>query len=304
MPDIEVSKFLEFSDRFPRLKWDEIAKLIETYPKSYRPYLWQSVCVSWLSELGNVLGKAYQLHESDHFVLLTRQQQKNSKLLLEILEKARTWMLGNLAGIVSDDAHWKNVVLIFHSPRDYYDYIASYYPDAGEFTISSGVFLKKGYEHFVFHQLDINRAEVVAVHEYVHACLSHLSLPSWLNEGMAVAIEAEIVGLNPMRFDEEAMERHRSLWNATTIQDFCSGDSFHKQEENELSYDLGFLCVKVLAQEYSAFRKFVLEADAGDAGEAAFLKHYGSSLGDLMSQFLGEGDWSPKPDQWKRDEKD
>ena len=303
MVDIEISKLLEFSDRFPRPKWNKIAKLIETYPQSDRRDLWQSVCVSWLAELGNVLGKAYQLHESDHFVLLTRQQQKNSKLLLKTLEGARTWMFGNLEGIVSDDAHWKNVVLIFHSPDDYYNYISSYYPDAGEFTLSAGVFLEDGYKHFAFLQDEIDRAEVVAVHEYSHACLSHLPLPAWVNEGMAVAIEAEIIGLHHMRFDSEAMERHRSLWNEATIQDFWSGASFHKQEENHLSYDLGYLCVRVLAQEYTAFRGFVLEADARDGGEAAARKHYSAGLGSLMSQILGEGDWSPKPDQWDRDRK-
>jgi hypothetical protein len=299
--DIEISAFLEFPDRFPRPKWDEIAKLIETYPQSDRHDLWESVCVSWLAELRKALGKAYQLHESDHFVLLTRQQPKNSKLLLNTLEKARTWLFGNLEGIVSDDGHWKNVVLIFYSPDDYYNYIASYYPDGGEFALSAGVFLEDGYKHFAFLQVEINRAEVVAVHEYVHACLSHLPLPGWVNEGMAVAIEAEIIGLHHMRFDSEAMERHRSLWNATTIQDFWSGASFHKQEESELSYDLGYLCVNALVQDYPAFRKFVLEADALDGGEAAAGKHYGASLGYLISQLLGEGDWSPKPDQWDRD---
>ena len=303
MSNIEISEFLEFSDRFPRPKWDEIAKLIGTYPECDRHDLWRCVCESWLAELGNVLGKAYQLHESDHFVFLTRQKQKDSKVLLKTLERARTWILEKLEGIALDDSHWKNVILIFHSADDYYNYIAFDYPEAGEFSTSAGVFLEKGYKHFAFIQVDINSAEVVAVHEYVHACLSHLPLPAWLNEGMAVAIETEIIGLYKPQFDGEAMERHRSLWNEATIQDFWSGASFHKQEENRLSYDLGYLCVEVLAQDYTTFREFVLEADARDGGEAAARKYYGHSLAFLIAQFLGEGDWSPKPDEWDRDQK-
>ncbi len=78
---------------------------------------------------------------------------------------------------------------------------------------------------------------------------------------------------------------------------------FHKAEENHLSYDLGYLCVEVLAQDYNTFRELVLKADAHDGGEAAARKYYGHSLGFLIAQFLGKGDWSPRPDEWDCDQK-
>ena len=39
---------------------------------------------------------------------------------------------------------------------------------------------------------------------------------------------------------------------------------------------------------------FVREATAQDAGEAAFVKYFGHSLGDVVAEMFGEGEWQPK----------
>jgi hypothetical protein len=144
----------------------------------------------------------------------------------------------------------------------------------------------------------------VAVHEFAHACLAHLSIPRWLNEGLAVMVQTHITGLSYNQYDLDKMhddlQGHASLWNERTIQDFWSGDSFSNTEENHLSYDLAYRCVGLLAKDEAAIRKFIPEANTTDAGEAAALKHYGKSLGLLIAEFLGQGDWSPKPDRWNR----
>jgi hypothetical protein len=140
---IQISEFLEFSDRFPRPRWDEIAQAIEASPQSERRDLWSSACESWLAELGSVLGQDYELHVSTNFILLTHQKVEDSRLLLQTLESARKRMLCDLTGIASDGGNGKNVILIFDSIDDYYDYISYFYPETGEFALSSGVFLSK-----------------------------------------------------------------------------------------------------------------------------------------------------------------
>jgi len=64
-----------------------------------------------------------------------------------------------------------------------------FYPEEGEFDLSSGMYINEGYGHFVFPAQDINFAEPIAVHELTHVCVVHLPIPLWLNEGMAVLME-------------------------------------------------------------------------------------------------------------------
>ena len=130
----------------------------------------------------------------------------------------------------------KHVAIIFKDLDHYYDYVSMFLPEEGEFGISSGMYINNGYGHFVFPTQDMEYAEPIAVHELTHACLSHLPIPTWLNEGLAVLME-EVLANNTLYIDKEIVAQHHQYWNEENIQEFWSGDSFYASDEGQgLSY--------------------------------------------------------------------
>ncbi len=252
-----------------------------------------------MSKLKEKLPEAYLIHESNNFILLTSEKNTYVSSFLKFLEKSLKEILNILPGIASDDGYGKYIVLIFDDIDEYYSYMSYYYPDEGEFGLSAGVYLNKGYGHFAFPHQDLMYAEPIAAHELTHALLANLPIPLWLNEGLAVNIEDHLTGFKPFRMDKEMATRHQAFWGKNEVQEFWSGDSFSRIDEGqELSYHLAQFAVQYLAQDYDVFAKFVNSAHHSDAGESAAKELYDGSLSSLLFNILGENDWSPKPESW------
>jgi hypothetical protein len=230
---------------------------------------------------------------------VTSQSEEYTKGLVRFLEGALKEILTSLDGIASNPSHGKHVVIIFDTPDKYYSYISYFYPEEGEFAFSGGVYVDTGYVHFALPYRKISEAERTVAHELTHACLGHLPIPSWLNEGIAVTMDRHIVPNHPLVDDSEMMERHGKFWGEAEIQQFWSGDSFTRPDEGcELSYHLARLTVGALSHDYTRFKEYVLLAHQKDGGQAAAQEVLGGSLGDLMEQFLGPGNWEPNPEKW------
>ncbi len=148
--------------------------------------------------------------------------------------------------------------------------------------------------------MDMDEAEATAAHELTHACLAHLPLPLWLNEGLAVTMEHAICNYR-LHNRHERLPEHTAFWNQATMQGFWSGDAFGQPDEgSSLSYELASWCVQALVRDYDAFAAFANEASFEDAGNSAAITHYGFNLGVLVEQFLGRGTWRPDPSAWPR----
>ena len=177
--------------------------------------------------------------------------------------------------------------------------ISHFYSDDGEYGLSSGIYLNKGYGHFAFPYTNITDVEPVIVHEMTHALVSHLSIPLWLNEGMAVNVENNFTGYSGLRIDNEMIQAHQGFWGEEEIQEFWNGDSFSRTDEGQrLSYELAQLITNTLAQDYDVFVNFVNKAHFSDGGKQAASEIYEGDLGGLLVNLLGEADWSPKPELW------
>jgi hypothetical protein len=75
-----------------------------------------------------------------------------------------------------------------------------------------------------------------------HAFVTHLPIPAWLNEGLAVNMEIAFGRVADSHKLIELHARHRKFWTPELIQDYWSGRSWRRADEgNELSYDLGRL---------------------------------------------------------------
>ncbi len=247
------------------------------------------------------LGSNYYQQESDNFLIISSEEEKQSKLLLSFMERARKKILHQLNDIANDEGYGKHIIINFHDLDEYYRYVSFFYPESGEFGLSSGMYLNRGYGHFVLAEKDLGYAETITSHELTHALLSHLPIPLWLNEGLAVSMENILTSSTPLRMDDEMYNKHIQFWNEQTIQEFWSGKAFGRPDQGmELSYHLAQFAVHYLSQDYEIFKQFTNKAHYEDAGEAAAQKNYGGSLASLITQYFGEGDWTPDPNRWEK----
>ena len=262
-----------------------------------RDRVWRGHGHRWLSDIVAVLGGDFAIHETGGFWVVSNRPAKQVERIGRLLQGARRRILSDLEGVACDPLHSRLAVLWLEDENTYYQYISSTYPESGEFAFSGGSFLSGGYPHFVFpHYDEFPDLERVVSHELTHALVSHLPLPLWLNEGIAVTMEEAIAGGRHARRTLELFDEYPGFWNAETIQEFWSGKSFSRPDEgNALSYGMAHLLTTNVAHEFDRFRAFALAADWQDGGEAAAREHLGISLGDLVGAVLGEGNWAPKP---------
>jgi len=288
-------------DRFPRRDWSARWEALESLASDEeRALSWRQQGHHWLTEIVDVLGNGFRLHDVGGFWIVSDREPRIITRIGGLLQRARKQILSDLTGIAQDASYAQLAVLWLEDEQQYYDYIAHFYPESGEFAVSGGMFLGNGYPHFVFpHYEELSQLEHVLSHELTHALLNHLSLPLWLNEGMAVAMEENLAGPVRALTIPQLLFEYPDFWNPATIQEFWRGDSFTRPDEgNELSYALAQLLTVNLAHDYGRFREFVLASNAQAGGAAAAREQLGIDLGDLVGAVLGEGDWSPRPEAW------
>jgi len=120
---------------------------------------------------------------------------------------------------------------------------------------------------------------------------------------MAVNLESSLCPRFGRRLELNWIERHRGSWDIQSVQEYWSGQAFHRPDEfSELSYELAWVTVRSLAEDYELFRRFALEASFEDAGQSASYEHFGHGLGKHFEALLGDGDWDPNPAEWWKKE--
>lgn len=297
----------DISEQFPQLDgfcypdWFSLSKLVEEkLDKREWNDAWTHLGRRWLGILKDNLGKSYQCFETKNFLLLVDASRMVAVDISKFAEDTLSKIFDMLPTISNSERFGKHVLMVFSSQETYYEYTSHFYGD-GDHPISSGVFLSgNGYAHFAFPFVEYLSYRAVIAHELTHACLAHLPLPLWLNEALAMRME-EIMHVGQLsELDEEKIEKHCNYWNPQTIQDFWSGKSWSNVGDgNELSYSLSLIIWRKIEVDLGSSREeivsFVKGAGIEDAGEVAFQRIFQISLGDLVSDFLGDGQWSPKP---------
>jgi hypothetical protein len=293
MNSTTFTEHMPLIDGFPRPDWAAIDRLISQSPESEAHELWRAAARAWVESTARHLGPPYKVMETPSFLFLTPLSERNNGLITAFAEKALRQVSRKLDGLAETDVYGKRVILLFETQDAYYEYCAYFYPD-GEHPLSAGVFLNADYGHIAIPYYDVAETEATLAHELTHNCLRALPIPVWLNEGLAVTIENELCGNRPLRMDPDRFGEHEAFWNEETIQEFWSGRSFGRVDEgNGLSYELARYCIRALAHDIPSFIEFARRASHEDGGEAAAVEIYGGSLGGLMQQFFGPGEWSP-----------
>ena len=264
-----------------------------------------SAAKEWLEALNQQLGEHYRITESADFLLLSNLMDRPGEVFLASCQRLLSRINRSLGELAVEQNQGKHVVMVFADQQDYYAYVSHYYPDDGEYAMSSGMFIKAGYGHFVMPLEIIDAMEPVIAHELTHCLLQHLPIPAWLNEGLAVNTEHTLYPQlaapgAQMYFPHEIAAQHAAYWNEESIQAFWSGKSFLTADDgNRLSYDLAKKITALAAGDERAFRKFVVAAQMSDGGLAAE-QHLGYPIHNLLEAVLGEGHWTPRPESWKQ----
>lgn len=265
---------------------------------------WDSAALAWLEAMNQALGPHYRVTESADFLLLSNLLDRPAQVFLETCQRMLARITRNLAELADDGGWGRYVVMVFDDPDDYYAYVGHYYPEGGEYAMSSGMFIQAGYGHFVMPLEQIDAMEPVIAHELTHCLLAHLPIPAWLNEGLAVNTEHTLfpqlaAPQAQMYFPHEVAAQHAAYWDADSIQAFWSGKSFLATDDgNRLSYDLAKKITALAARDERAFRAFVADAHLQDGGVDAE-HHLGFPVVHLVEAVLGEGPWQPRPETWR-----
>jgi len=321
-PALELIAPEAFADAFRfeggshRPDWEFIRRWIDDrFAPGETETAWNDAALLWLQRLRDDLGGGYSVHQSHRTLLLCDQPRDTARWLLDYAGTAGTAILERLGNVAWPDRFGKDVILIFSDEDDYYEYVAYHTPD-GEQAASSGVCVHTGYTHIAAPWQDPRSTASIIVHELIHGGLSHLPLPLWLNEGVAVTLERAIAPPTralgeshqatldadlldwraPVMWDELA-ERHFNFWTGQNIQSFWAGTSFYiPGDSNELSYSLAEVLFKHLTEraDRAAFHAFLRRATQEDAGQSAAVEILGVDLGEIAGTFLGTGSWRPR----------
>jgi hypothetical protein len=273
---------------------------------------WLEFVRVWLGRVAQSLGGTYRVVESKGFQLLTNLSDREAAACLKEFEFRHTRLCALLGprvaarGTAINRLNGKSVVLHFEKRRDF-EAFHSHSSPVGEQAPAGGVFYRRGYSHMAFYGC-VDTIMPTFSHEYTHAQLCLLSLPVWLEEGVAQHMEAALEDDHMWleKSDLRELQDCLRIWNADNIQTFWANRGFSDAELQMASYRLADALfqtiVTCLKPSSTALQNLLLASDYDDAGAYALKTHLGVTLGELTANVLGPGDWEPKKPQDTRQE--
>lgn len=297
---LAVASCMELLNGFPVMHWGAIDQwlAIVSDPEARRLARLQSRR-GWLTHLRDALGPHFALFESEQAFVLSSLDSTVAAATADYVRSTRrkvAQVLGRLAEFPPGE---KSVLLVLDDEESYYRYVSIYYPEEGEFAFSGGMFINAGCPHFVVRRAELSAIEPIIAHELTHSALSHFPLPRWLDEGIAVNTERNIAFRgNGTNTPQQMHAMHLRFWNAQTIQEFWSGDSFLRTDDGTmLSYDLARIMVEHMSKSWDRFEEFVMNATREDSGSASAKAHLGIDLGFYVCALIERNPakrWSPR----------
>lgn len=296
MPPLAISEHLVWENGLPYPNWNAIGSWVNTATDDSMAIAAHTACErAWLLHFAEALGSDFRLSESRNVMLLSSAKPGIVQAKLSFIERMLKRISGVLDGLADISSCGKEILIVFDNSEDYYRYAFHYFPEKGEFAHSGGMFISsEGCDHFItMASNDLSLIEPTIVHEMTHACLSHLSLPRWIDEGLAVNVERRLTRqTNALYSPQEMHKKHLKFWGVSEIQEFWSGELFYRADDNanRLSYDLARILVEQLARDWDRFQQFALAADWRDGGARAAREVFGISLGAWVASMFEKED--------------
>jgi hypothetical protein len=251
------------------------------------------------------LGGTYRVYKAENMRVLTPGDEASADRALDFFRRAELAILKLLPGITSNDGYGPPVLIMFDEAEDFYALMGQYFSRT-YWNSTDAAFVNNGYMFVATLPEIIEEVKPQLFHVISTMMLAHLDLPYWLEQGLAVHMGKEFfagqnpdlrLGLIESQITPEIAYDLCSHWSELNIQQFWSGESFHDADSSDISHYLAEALVGEIKSR-SAAKNFILSADWQDAGETAARKHLGSSLSEVMTLFLGPGNWEPNPAEW------
>lgn len=325
--EISIDDFAFDSYAYTRVDWARLYHSILRHrdPTYFEP-AWDAAKVQWCERLKADLGGSAQIWSARDVLLLTDISESQARAALSFADQIHGSLRVQFADLAHSHARGRVPILLFTDETDYYEYLSYFYPDEGTFPQSCGVYLSSdGCPHVAARHMAHGQTAITLAHELSHLMLSHLPLPGWVNEGVAMRLPRvlaasfdSVLSKDPAfswwtaladahqpLFSDDILERHQQFWNEENIQEFWAGTSFHEPSEiQELSYSLAEILVTKFSEDWPGFVGFLAAVQSGDGGQTAALDHLGTCLGGALEPILGPGYWRPVRKElvnaWKR----
>lgn len=315
LPDMPSGEWFGEDNDLPYPHWEIIHDWMDenvAEPVHHEGY--NAVVRLWLEQLAAAAGRSPTTAESPHFILFTHLEKPGRQWILKAAEEYRRSIFETVGELARADRRGKHLLMVLDD-RIYEPYLAHYCP--GDYAgRSSGMMISgEGYQHIVIAapagpEFDAPFRRVLA-HEFSHKTMCDLTLPRWLDEGIAMYFEDKLGGGEASISDRlsghfeavntQAMLREfRAWWTEERLQGFWSGDLWNSEEDEQaFCYEMARIVFGILrgviGKASDRFRSFLKDARREDAGEKSAERHLGVSLGDVATEFLGEGNWTPVP---------
>lgn len=251
--------------------------------------VWPDLARQWLERIARWRPDGLRVEGYRNFLLLSGLDRDVAQQTLRFMQSCRDQLVTTFPGLVITGFVGPFVGMIFRDGDEYYDYVAEYYPEEGEFGGNAGVYLNQGYGHFALVQGAAWRLRQVLAHEIVHAHFVTRELPLWIEEGLTQTATDLLTGGNSLLVDREMLSRQRAYWREHGLSTFWSGEAFHNADEGqELAYVLSHVTfLRELQDRRKEFLRFLVAASWEDHGAAAAREHLGEPLDLLAAKFLG-----------------
>lgn len=291
----DLAASLEWVEGFPVPRWSAVHAWLRSLPEARQDEAWRACELGWLLHFRDALGPGFHLAQGEVSMVLSSLDPRETRYALAFMERTYKRIMHVLRGVAEAPPWRQDLLVVFDDEESYYRYASRYYEAGGEYAASSGMHISRGRGHFITTRSDLTVIEPVVAHEMTHACLAHLPLPLWLDEGLAVNTERRLAGRVPdLLSPEELHGKLAGFFGPAELQEFWSGTSFRRADDgNMLSYELARILVDQLAADWSRFARFVNAAHHADAGAAAAREHLGIDLGALAAALLQRDDAAP-----------
>lgn len=303
---LDLKSLLLWERYLPLPQWDLVEDWIgNNIPADQQYDVWNDAARQWLDELAFAIDPLYEVCESDHFIAVVPRGRDFGTKLLRFAERSRTRLLQVLFDLADFATPGKELVIMLRNQTEYDRYVAVASRN-DEATSSIGVHLRAGYPHIALNCFDLDGAENILAHEMTHAALHRLTMPQWIEEGLAQMFEHDMTGRQLLLLNNDLAESHKFHWDNESIQEFWHGSGFHRTDGiQSLNYQLAEILIRLLVQDHQPrwfgwdkspqqkLATFLRTAKVDDCGARACRKTLGFELGELPARFLGPGDWEP-----------
>jgi len=287
-------------DAFPRPDWTAINDWMNhSIGSEHRSEAAAQITDHWLSRLLEAFGSTYVAEKSSYYILLSKRGEKQRKATLDQLERGRRLILSTLRSDAKAISS-RPQVFIELDTSEAWDFYFATFDSEGIQEEAARIFFGPG-------AIPTPCWDTGGVAELAYRLVDHLFLhfpsPRWLRHGAVGYFTTLLVRRDFAIVEDGWLEAHREYWNAESIQDFWSGKTFEDVANGGYAENLAEVLVDIMMRELhltaEKFAEFVTQAEKRDAGASATWKYFNASLDEVVSPFLGDGDWSPKPSNWR-----